>query len=294
MSAPEPPGSDSGDGPKLSFGADISRVLEDYYTLGAEIGKGNFGTVHMATRRRDGLVVAVKSIKKTSVDTLKRMLTREIAIIKKLHHVLLVELYDIFETRTYLYLVMEYVSGGELFDYITSTGALEEATVMNIAAQLVLAIRYLHQQLVIHRDLKPENILLLNPNSIQIKIVDFGISFLAETMGEEFLKRVCKPSLFRHPPPSSGRPTVGLGGWGATGYCEALGPAGRRTHWRSHLPPRICLRPSPLPIVLPRPPPFLLTHWTFFFESTCVLCRCIALVPYWTCLYVWLSSPSPP
>lgn len=103
-----------------------------------------------------------------------RRVQREIAILKRMRHPNIVQLYEIIETPKELFLVMEYASGGELFDYIVEKSILEEAEARVFFRQIISGIEYLHQLGISHRDLKPENMLLDQEKSI--KIVDFGLS----------------------------------------------------------------------------------------------------------------------
>eukprot|EP00826_Nyctotherus_ovalis_P054294 TRINITY_DN7100_c0_g5_i2.p1 TRINITY_DN7100_c0_g5~~TRINITY_DN7100_c0_g5_i2.p1 ORF type:complete len:471 (+),score=94.64 TRINITY_DN7100_c0_g5_i2:249-1661(+) len=103
-----------------------------------------------------------------------RRVQREISILKQMRHSNIVQLYEIVETPKELFLVMEYASGGELFDYIVEKSFLEEAEARTFFRQIVSGIEYLHQLRISHRDLKPENMLLDSDKSI--KIVDFGLS----------------------------------------------------------------------------------------------------------------------
>lgn len=100
--------------------------------------------------------------------------TRQIQILKQVHHPNVVQLYEIMQTPKQLLLVMEYVAKGELFDLITKKKIIRQPEACNYFRQLVAGIEYLHQLGVAHRDLKPEN-LLIDSNKT-LKIVDFGLS----------------------------------------------------------------------------------------------------------------------
>ncbi|KAF2083227.1 Pkinase-domain-containing protein [Saccharata proteae CBS 121410] len=104
-------------------------------------------------------------------------LEREIVIMKLLEHGNIVKLYDVWENRSELYLIMEYVSGGELFDYIDECQGMKEIEVVYLFRQIVAALLYCHRLHIHHRDLKPENI-LLDRNTFQIKLADFGMAAL--------------------------------------------------------------------------------------------------------------------
>lgn len=106
----------------------------------------------------------------------KKKLEREIAIMKFLDHSSVLRLYDVYDTPNYLFLVLEHVEGGELFDYLLSKGKLSEEEARGFFAQLVDGLSYCHSHLICHRDLKPENILLDGNN--HVKICDFGMAAL--------------------------------------------------------------------------------------------------------------------
>lgn len=99
---------------------------------------------------------------------------REIHILKLIRHPTIIQLYEIIESSKQLYLIMEYASGGELFDYIVAKGKVKEYEACKFFQQIIDGVEYLHKLNIVHRDLKPEN-LLLDQNK-NIKIVDFGLS----------------------------------------------------------------------------------------------------------------------
>ena len=104
-------------------------------------------------------------------------LIREIEVMKKVNHPNVIKLVAIFEDEKFLYLVMELVTGGELFDKIVEKGSYTEKEAAALVRKMVDAIGYLHEQGIAHRDLKPENLLLKSPKDItEVKIADFGLS----------------------------------------------------------------------------------------------------------------------
>lgn len=149
--------------------------LEDKYELGKELGRGGFSVVRRAKNKLNGEEVAVKCINKKNLkkDELQ-LLTREINIMQKLRHKSIIQLMDIFETSTELFLVLELVSGGELFDQIVERGSYSEKDASDLIRQVLEGIDYMHRHGVVHRDLKPENLLCASANVI--KIADFGLS----------------------------------------------------------------------------------------------------------------------
>lgn len=149
--------------------------LEDRYEIGKELGRGGFSIVKKAKNKKTGEEVAVKCINKKNLkkDELQ-LLTREINIMQKLRHKSIIQLIDIFETPSELFLVLELVSGGELFDQIVERGSYSENDAANLIRQVLEGIDYMHRHGVVHRDLKPENLLCASANVI--KIADFGLS----------------------------------------------------------------------------------------------------------------------
>ncbi|KAM6082387.1 LOW QUALITY PROTEIN: serine/threonine-protein kinase MARK1-like [Chlamydotis macqueenii] len=145
------------------------------YRLLKTIGKGNFGKVNLARHVLTGREVAVKIIEKTQLDpTSLQKLVREVRIMKTLNHPNIVKLFEVIETEKTLYLVMEYASGGPLFDYLVAHGRVKEKEARAKFRQIVSAVQYCHQKCIVHRDLKPENLLL--DADMNIKIADFGLS----------------------------------------------------------------------------------------------------------------------
>ncbi|XP_064159594.1 MAP/microtubule affinity-regulating kinase 4 isoform X2 [Anguilla rostrata] len=145
------------------------------YRLLKTIGKGNFAKVKLARHILTGREVAIKIIDKTQLNpTSLQKLFREVRIMKGLNHPNIVQLFEVIETDKTLYLIMEYASGGEVFDYLVSHGRMKEKEARAKFRQIVSAVHYCHQKNIVHRDLKAEN-LLLDADS-NIKIADFGFS----------------------------------------------------------------------------------------------------------------------
>ncbi|XP_045904342.1 serine/threonine-protein kinase MARK1-like isoform X2 [Micropterus dolomieu] len=145
------------------------------YRLMKTIGKGNFAKVKLARHTLTGREVAIKIIDKTQLNpTSLQKLFREVSVMKTLNHPNIVKLFEVIETEKTLYLVMEYASGGEVFDYLVAHGRMKEKEARAKFRQIVSAVEYCHQKRIVHRDLKAENLLL--DADMNIKIADFGFS----------------------------------------------------------------------------------------------------------------------
>ena len=147
-----------------------------YYLLGKTIGEGTFGKVKLGTHTLTGERVAIKILVKEKIIDVADVerVSREIHILKLIRHPSIIQLYEIIETSRHLFLVMEYVENGELFDYIVKQTKVEEPEACRYFKQIISGVAYLHRLNIVHRDLKPENLLIDWKNSL--KIVDFGLS----------------------------------------------------------------------------------------------------------------------
>ncbi|XP_060045140.1 myosin light chain kinase family member 4 isoform X2 [Erinaceus europaeus] len=153
-------------------------AINNYYTVNRMeiLGGGRFGQVHKCEEKATGLKLAAKIIKARSVKE-KDEVKNEINIMNQLDHVNLIQLYDAFESKNEIILVMEYVDGGELFDRIIDDNYnLTELDTILFIKQICEGIRHMHQMYILHLDLKPENILCVNRDAKQIKIIDFGLA----------------------------------------------------------------------------------------------------------------------
>ncbi|XP_008488788.1 calcium/calmodulin-dependent protein kinase type 1G [Calypte anna] len=140
------------------------------------LGSGAFSEVFLVKHRSTGKLFALKCIKKSPL-TRDSSLENEIAVLRKIKHENIVTLEDIYESTTHYYLVMQLVSGGELFDRILERGVYTEKDASVVIHQVLTAVKYLHENGIVHRDLKPENLLYLTPEeNSKIMITDFGLS----------------------------------------------------------------------------------------------------------------------
>ncbi|KAI8144169.1 kinase-like domain-containing protein [Fennellomyces sp. T-0311] len=156
------------------------KLIGDYY-LGKTLGKGASGRVKLGVHRHTGEQVAIKIISKTHLaanPAIEKAVRREIAIMKLIHHPNVMSLVDVIDDDNSpdLHLILEYVEGGELFEYLVSKGKLGENEARHHFQQMILGLDYCHHHLICHRDLKPENLLLDSSNNI--KIADFGMASL--------------------------------------------------------------------------------------------------------------------
>lgn len=166
--------------------------IRDDYDFGKVLGSGTFSNVKMATDKKSNRKVAVKIIDKTNLEVNKESLKTEVKILKSVRDPNIVDLYDVYETDTKVFLVMELLTGGELFDRIVNVypDGYSEETASTLIKKIVQSIKYLHKLGIVHRDLKPENLLYQSPHDdAAIKITDFGLAKIAN--GELLLKTAC-------------------------------------------------------------------------------------------------------
>ncbi|KAM5181079.1 calcium/calmodulin-dependent protein kinase type 1G [Mantella aurantiaca] len=155
--------------------------IRDTFVFMEVLGSGAFSEVFLVKHRSTGQHYALKCIKKVN-SARDRSLENEIAVLKKIKHDNIVTLEDIYESSSHFYLVMQLVSGGELFDRILERGVYTEKDASNVIRQVMSAVQYLHDNGIVHRDLKPENLLYLTPDeNSKIMITDFGLSKMEET-----------------------------------------------------------------------------------------------------------------
>uniref|UniRef100_A0A0C9S9R3 non-specific serine/threonine protein kinase n=1 Tax=Wollemia nobilis TaxID=56998 RepID=A0A0C9S9R3_9CONI len=150
------------------------------YQLGRTLGEGNFAKVKFAVNVETGQNYAVKILDKEKVLQYKIVnhIKREICTLKLIKHPNVVRLYEVLASKKKIYIVLEFVTGGELFDKIACDGKLEENVARKYFQQLIDAVGYCHSRGVYHRDLKPENVLLDAKGNV--KVSDFGLSALPQ------------------------------------------------------------------------------------------------------------------
>lgn len=153
-----------------------SKEVLGHYELGKSLGSGSFASVRECTDINTGQHWAIKILdKKMLVDqNMGVQVQREIAVMLKMKHRNIVEMKECFQTADKVYIILELVDGGELFDKIKATKKLDEDTARMYFQQLIMGLNYCHKHQIAHRDLKPEN-LLLNKDNV-VKISDFGLA----------------------------------------------------------------------------------------------------------------------
>jgi len=170
--------------------------LKKNYELGKALGSGNFAVVKLATNKQHGKgtnnipeQVAIKVIDKAKVEDMNDI-QREIEVMEMLDHPHVIKLFEIYDEPKKMMLVMELVTGGELFDRIVAKGSYTEADAAEVIKTLCSALAYMHEKKVVHRDLKPENILYANDrDDAPIKVADFGLARVVS--GKEMMKTAC-------------------------------------------------------------------------------------------------------
>lgn len=153
--------------------------LSDYYDMKDALGKGKFGLVRLAIHKQTGTKVAVKILKKSSLSMVDLDLAkREIEILKLCQHPSIIRLLDTFENPDYIYIVMEWLRGGDLYNYLEKRNfKIAEARAINIIHSMATALYYLHSYGIVHRDIKLDNVLLVDESEdSDAKVVDFGLS----------------------------------------------------------------------------------------------------------------------
>ncbi|CRH02816.1 protein kinase 2, putative [Plasmodium relictum] len=152
--------------------------FKNVYVLNKKIGKGSFSTAYIGTNILYGNRVVVKEVDKSKVK--ESNVYTEIEVLRKVMHKYIIKLISAYEQEGYVYLVLEYLKGGELFEYLNNNGAYPEQIAKKAIKRILIALEALHSNGVVHRDLKMENLMLENPNDpSSLKIIDFGLaSFL--------------------------------------------------------------------------------------------------------------------
>ncbi|PAV88759.1 hypothetical protein WR25_24307 [Diploscapter pachys] len=172
-----------------------------------KLGSGTYGKVSLAFDHKFDREVAVKLIKKSAIENKADLvrIRREIRIMSCLNHPNIIQIFEVFENKDKIILVMEYASGGELYDYVSRHGSLPENEARRIFRQITSAVLYCHKHQIAHRDLKLENILIDHENGA--KLADFGLSNYFSDKG--LLSTFCGSPLYASPEIINGTPYKG-------------------------------------------------------------------------------------
>lgn len=179
--------SKAGGSPEAAAAASASTkkapTVEDKYTMKDVLGTGAFSQVRLAeSKEQPGRLFAIKVIDKKALKGKEDSLENEIRVLRRLDHPNVVKLLEAYESKASVYLVMELVTGGELFDRIVEKGSYTEKDAADLIKQVLSAVAYMHSEGVVHRDLKPENLLYHSSDEdSKIMISDFGLSKMEDS-----------------------------------------------------------------------------------------------------------------
>ncbi len=181
-------------------------MIVGQYEIGKQIGSGSFSHVHLGIHTITRKEVAVKIFSREKIRELHlgEKIDREIRVLKLFRHPHIIRLYEVIDTEKHIYMFLEYISGGELFDYIVSQ-SVSESVARSFFQQMISAVDYCHKHQVVHRDLKPENLFLNSQNSI--KLGDFGLSNIMAD--GDFLQTSCGSPNYAAPEVVSGKHYIG-------------------------------------------------------------------------------------
>ncbi|XP_053995200.1 calcium/calmodulin-dependent protein kinase type IV-like [Hylaeus anthracinus] len=150
--------------------------FKDHYDIQSEIGRGKFGTVYRCKEKASGLTLAVKVVNTVKKED-RRSVEREVEIMRRLQHPRLIQLYDAIDTGRQIYVILELIEGGELFERVIDDDfVLTERSCAVFMRQICEGMEFIHRQKILHLDMKPENILCLTKEGNRIKIIDFGLA----------------------------------------------------------------------------------------------------------------------
>eukprot|EP00092_Neocalanus_flemingeri_P000854 GFUD01000911.1.p1 GENE.GFUD01000911.1~~GFUD01000911.1.p1 ORF type:complete len:2354 (+),score=554.15 GFUD01000911.1:527-7588(+) len=186
---------------------DHKRKLKNRFEICKKLGQGTYGKVQLGINKETGQRVAIKTIKKSKIETEADLIRirREIQIMSSVQHPNIIHIYEVFENKEKMVLVMEIAAGGELYDYLSERRSLEELEARRIFRQIATAVFYCHKHNICHRDLKLENILLDEDGGA--KIADFGLSNVFDQTN--LLSTFCGSPLYASPEIVRGCPYQG-------------------------------------------------------------------------------------
>uniref|UniRef100_A0A672HVU5 Doublecortin-like kinase 3 n=1 Tax=Salarias fasciatus TaxID=181472 RepID=A0A672HVU5_SALFA len=155
-----------------------SRDEDNCYDIGRVVGDGNFAVVRECRRRDSGQTLAMKIVERSKLIGREHMMQNELSLLGSLCHPRIVRLFAHHHTHTHSYLVMELVSGGDLFEAISESGKFSEAAAGLMVSDVSEALSYIHSKSIVHRDLKPENLLQAAAGVCRLKLGDFGLAMV--------------------------------------------------------------------------------------------------------------------
>ncbi|XP_039232204.1 serine/threonine-protein kinase par-1 isoform X9 [Drosophila yakuba] len=183
------------------------KKLRQRFDIIKKLGQGTYGKVQLGINKETGQEVAIKTIKKCKIEAEADLvrIRREVQIMSSVHHPNIIHIYEVFENREKMVLVMEFAAGGELYDYLSERKVLTEEEARRIFRQVATAVYYCHKHKICHRDLKLENILLDEKGNA--KIADFGLSNVFDD--QRLLGTFCGSPLYASPEIVEGTPYQG-------------------------------------------------------------------------------------
>uniref|UniRef100_A0A6P4DVR9 Mucin-17 isoform X2 n=1 Tax=Drosophila rhopaloa TaxID=1041015 RepID=A0A6P4DVR9_DRORH len=183
------------------------KKLRQRFDIIKKLGQGTYGKVQLGINKETGQEVAIKIIKKCKIEAEADLvrIRREVQIMSSVHHPNIIHIYEVFENRDKMVLVMEFAAGGELYDYLSERKVLTEEEARRIFRQVATAVYYCHKHKICHRDLKLENILLDEKGNA--KIADFGLSNVFDD--QRLLGTFCGSPLYASPEIVEGTPYQG-------------------------------------------------------------------------------------
>ena len=183
-----------------------------HFIIKEKLGEGAFGSVRLGINKQTGEKVAIKILEKSKLKKIEEKIRvqREIEILKKVKHPNIVQLYSVIETERQIFLIMEYIKGKELFQYILFKKKLSEEEACFYFQQIISGIEYLQKLKIAHRDIKPEN-MIIEQNTKNIKILDFGLSNTYGDKPNEMLNTACGSPCYTAPEMLSGKLYRGKG-----------------------------------------------------------------------------------
>lgn len=163
---------------EVKYGTVTDRNVEDVYHIGKKIGDGNFADVRECVDKITKKEFALKIVDKSKIRGKEQMIRDEIEIMRRCKHPNIVRMYEDYDSTRHIYLVMELIKGGDLFDAISSSVKFTEDVTKNYVKDVCKSLAYLHKRKIVHRDLKPENLLVhKKPNGQTVlKLADFGLA----------------------------------------------------------------------------------------------------------------------